>query len=733
MKFDGGAAKNRFKLKKALVLGTLAIAFGTGIHGGRFAGFAFAESGATSAANEIANAEHPEAAVGEELEKNRLKLEKIRASFGRQRAMFRNLRFKTETAPRPHLVMRNPNRPPTVDNLTVLPEKEDLESMDYQIDRDGRFVLKRQRSLLDKKTGIKTEQGPPLEESFNGETYRSRVSKDSAVIFTPKQSFNVADPLLKPTHFMPHLFSKDIDRVLADSRSVEFSETADGLWLMKYPRTASTSLNAGKDRMYEITFNPKQELMITKWRAMSRVSGGTGYQTEEYRAELSRAEGGFWRPVKCVCEFGKQEPSVLNVVEFELNGPEGDYNLEIPVGSHVDDYARRPDRVSVYKFGERPKTYDEVVQGAGDYIAGFVLDQDGKAVPDVLVTVLGFQNLKSRKVISSENLKSSNATTDDRGRFAIELKGEGDYFLRFESAGHARTILYDVKTGDHDLKVSLSQGGTIASRVVKEVNGAKVPVKGTKVILEEVEKYPFTHLGEIRELGTDDMGQVRFEHVQPLKRDFTTRIEKTWNPVPREWKVSSGGTSKTIQFREGLGVEECELVVITAASSQDAAEGGKQGRLAAKPLKAGEMAPAFEVKTLDGKSWRLTDQRGKAVLLYFWATWCAPCVESMPELKKLHEELSRKYHQFAMISISMDSAEDDYRWRDLVEAHRLAWPQTRIGIGSNLRSNYSVEGAPTYVVIGPDGIIVARTHYKEEIRAAVEKCSAPKLAGSAVQ
>jgi peroxiredoxin len=56
-------------------------------------------------------------------------------------------------------------------------------------------------------------------------------------------------------------------------------------------------------------------------------------------------------------------------------------------------------------------------------------------------------------------------------------------------------------------------------------------------------------------------------------------------------------------------------------------------------LKVGEMAPDFELKTLDGKTAKLSDYRGKKVILNFWATWCPPCKAEMPDIQKYHQEV----------------------------------------------------------------------------------------------
>jgi thiol-disulfide isomerase/thioredoxin len=73
------------------------------------------------------------------------------------------------------------------------------------------------------------------------------------------------------------------------------------------------------------------------------------------------------------------------------------------------------------------------------------------------------------------------------------------------------------------------------------------------------------------------------------------------------------------------------------------------------PASAGEadrLAPSFAARTFDGKTFRLQEQRGKPIVLDFWATWCAPCLASMPHLNGLQERYARD--GLVVVGLSVD-------------------------------------------------------------------------------
>jgi len=150
------------------------------------------------------------------------------------------------------------------------------------------------------------------------------------------------------------------------------------------------------------------------------------------------------------------------------------------------------------------------------------------------------------------------------------------------------------------------------------------------------------------------------------------------------------------------------------------------------PLLVGDVrglpAPDFELASLDGKKVKLSDFRGKAVLLNFWATWCPPCKEEMPWFV----DLQKKYGNNGLVVIGV--ALDD------TEAPKIAQFVSEMGVnypillGTNKVSDQygSVDFLPTTFYINRDGKIVGKGTGllgKDEVEQNVQKALASDVIG----
>jgi len=133
-------------------------------------------------------------------------------------------------------------------------------------------------------------------------------------------------------------------------------------------------------------------------------------------------------------------------------------------------------------------------------------------------------------------------------------------------------------------------------------------------------------------------------------------------------------------------------------------------------LKPGAIAPEFAQPDVSGKMVRLSDFKGKYVLLDIWASWCGPCRKNNPELVKIYHDF--KSRNFTILGISLDDVEGKNSWMKAIKDDHLEWTQVSdLKHWDNLVTKlYSIKAIPESILIGPDGKIVARQIYGNDLR-----------------
>lgn len=125
-----------------------------------------------------------------------------------------------------------------------------------------------------------------------------------------------------------------------------------------------------------------------------------------------------------------------------------------------------------------------------------------------------------------------------------------------------------------------------------------------------------------------------------------------------------------------------------------------------KPVSIGQQAPDFTITDDTGKEFKLSEYKGKYVMLDFWASWCAPCRSENPNVVRLYNQY--KGNGFNIVGISLD--EDKKAWQQAIEDDQLTWRHAieTQRFDGKLIKEYRIEAIPSTFIIDPSGKIIAK-------------------------
>ena len=137
-------------------------------------------------------------------------------------------------------------------------------------------------------------------------------------------------------------------------------------------------------------------------------------------------------------------------------------------------------------------------------------------------------------------------------------------------------------------------------------------------------------------------------------------------------------------------------------------------------ISIGAMAPEIELPDPSGKTRKLSDLRGKVVVLDFWASWCGPCRRmGNPELVKLYKK--HKNEKFAIFNVALERSPKNDKWIEAIKKDGMVWPDQVIDRSKKSALIYNVRGIPKTFVIDKDGKIVAINLHGQALEQSVEE------------
>jgi peroxiredoxin len=264
---------------------------------------------------------------------------------------------------------------------------------------------------------------------------------------------------------------------------------------------------------------------------------------------------------------------------------------------------------------------------------------------------------------------------------SYELTGlpPGNNLITYQPNGHAPLMkeLYIEKGEIKDNDVKLEAGKPIGGIVV-DADGQ--PVDQVRVSAESWEGY--TTLG--MRMITGEEGRFEFPHA-PEGRIEMTFVRPGYGPMVTK-TLESGKTDHRIEL-------EPEAAPLPLFEQKKIAEG--------------QPVPNLKLTATDGSAYEIEKLRGKYVFLDFWASWCAPCIGEIPNVRAVYEA-TKDRADFVMLGVSLDN--DRQAFSKATDAHKLDWPQV-FGPKSGAEDAFNaLDGVaiPYICLIGPDGTVLVQ-------------------------
>ena len=321
--------------------------------------------------------------------------------------------------------------------------------------------------------------------------------------------------------------------------------------------------------------------------------------------------------------------------------------------------------------------------------------------------------LKERPPLSDTARFGLNFSFGGKNRsFAVDGSDRDGYVLYVDIDANGR-LTDDEKLGFE--KVNGRYSVTISRRVTEVLNGRETDYPLTiRAVLDEAvppggtEKVPVLRLnGTTLRKGIAQVGGVPVPFALLGHAGLYDRpdAEVIFDADGRGLQLERSSAPQ--RFRVSEGKARLGSAVYNFTSIATAARSRSRRRAAPAPerptLEAGTAAPAFTFRDLGNAEHRLSDYRGKVLLLDFWATWCGPCRAEAPQLAAL----LAKYGPQGLVIVGVNPNDSLADVQSFMREFNLSWPTVREPTDGPIHRLFRINAWPTHILIGKDGTILA--------------------------
>lgn len=331
------------------------------------------------------------------------------------------------------------------------------------------------------------------------------------------------------------------------------------------------------------------------------------------------------------------------------------------------------------------------------------------ATGEKVVITGNLQNVPQGVVVLSQFTDSRPKVLD-----TLEIKSNGDFSFEFDSISAPtfyelnlygqRVVKLALFTEDVDVKFNFSDPTSL------QIEGSKDSKEMLK--LEKLMEEYQVKVNQLNERYYEAMSKNDAPVIQQIQVDAMTL--ESQQVVSVKEMIESMGNSFASLAAIGLLNPQNDFPFIDALVTElnDNYPGSpailqmKQQLDELRALAVGQEAPDIVLPDPSGKSTKLSDLRGKYVLIDFWAAWCKPCRQENPNVVRLYTQYNSK--GFEVFGVSLDRSRED--WIKAIADDRLNWTQVSdlLYFNSAAAELYQIQAIPATYLIDPDGKIIAK-------------------------